>query len=209
MRMKYFPGQVFGKLTLVSRITAKRAAFVCRCECGNITEVLVSNFASGHTTSCGCVIRDVLLKRNTTHGLNLSGRHPYVSVYNQMKQRCENPSNQSYPRYGGRGITVCERWKKDFAAFVHDMGPKPSKKHSIDRIDNNGPYSPENCRWATPFEQAANKRKNTHVIRSDGERFPTLSAAGRSVGVGYDAIRTACKVQTKEVGGYLWALAVR
>ncbi len=117
---------------------------------------------------------------------NGCNRPEYV-CWQQMNSRCFNPRNRCFPRYGGRGVTVCDRWRHDFAAFLADMGPRPSPKHSIDRIDNSGPYSPENCRWATLTEQNRNKRTN-RLLTFHGETLP-LSAWAERLGMPENTIR--------------------
>lgn len=97
---------------------------------------------------------------NYKHGMSTD---PLYHCWIAIKARCLNPHHPEYRRYGGRGITICDRWINDFSAFLRDMGPKPSPKHSIDRVDVNGNYNPANCRWATTHEQNANRRDNNEV----------------------------------------------
>ena len=155
--VKDITGQRFSRLTVLERHFSSPkglAVWSCLCECGAMTRVTGSNLRSGAVKSCGCLMIERATHAATTHGLYRSPAH--VSWMNMM-QRCFNPKNHKWPRYGKRGITVCARWLK-FENFYADMGERPSGK-SIDRINNDGDYEPGNCRWATPKEQRANQSK--------------------------------------------------
>lgn len=144
-------GQVFGELTVVSRETNdkhNKAQWLCTCTCGQQTIVGSNALVKGNTRSCGH------LRRATIHGME--GTRTYTS-WESMIQRCTNPRTYSYRNYGARGISVCAEWR-EFATFYRDMGTRPDGR-TLDRIDNEGNYEASNCRWATPSEQAKNKRK--------------------------------------------------
>lgn len=131
-----------------------RVAWICKCDCGEEKVVISTNLTRGLTKSCGCI----RIEKQIKHGHNTKER--VSSEYNSwhsMKQRCENPNDDRFQDYGGRGIKVCDRWRF-FDNFLADMGEKPSPSHSIDRIDVNGDYEPSNCKWATPKEQQRNTR---------------------------------------------------
>lgn len=168
---KDIAGIKFGLLTVVEYVgimTDKRAHWKCRCDCGNESIVNGSKLRSGHTKSCGCIGIKVVVARCTKHGMSDT---PEQITWSRMKQRCANPNATNYERYGGRGIYVCDRWLHSFESFYADMGPKPSPKYTLGRIDNGKGYEPSNCRWETHTQQGRNKRNN-HLITALGRTFP-------------------------------------
>lgn len=176
-------GEKFGRLTVLYQLRTRIAYAVCICECGNVRKVIQSGLRNGHTKSCGCLRKDVLSKRATTHGATNSPE--YVS-WRAMWARCTNPRDDCYHLYGARGITVCDRWK-DFALFLADMGPRPAGK-TLDRFpDKDGSYQPRNCRWATAAEQSRNRRSRVVIVEYEDRRM-TLAEWAREVGVGSNVV---------------------
>ncbi len=166
-------GQRFGRLVVTGLgepTPAGRRRWRCACDCGGTAVAGGCDLAAGKVVSCGCAKRErasglnaqfqhLAVKARTKHGLaTRKNPHPLFSTWCGMVQRCTDPHHENYPDYGGRGISVCDRWRNDFAAFVADVGPKPTPRHTLDRVRNGGNYEPGNVRWATPVEQANNRR---------------------------------------------------
>jgi hypothetical protein len=165
-------GRRFGRLIVVEFAGMRKghAIWRCRCDCGVVAIVRSIKLRSGQTRSCGCL-------RGQAHGLSHGQHSSIYNIWLQMIDRCTNPENHRFKDYGGRGIEVCRRWL-DPANFVADMGPRPSPEHSIDRVDNDGPYDIENTRWATRSEQQRNRRAN-HTATLDGETLCVAAWAER------------------------------
>lgn len=172
-------GEKFGRLTILKEGTAVKYGKTtmrkvwCRCDCGTEKEIDFNSIRCGRSTSCGCFNREHAKKLHTTHGkamLETGVRHPDYCIWMKMKSRCLNPNDKSYSNYGGRGITVCDRWKESFEHFITDMGWRPNNRYSIERIDYNGDYCPENCRWVHKSEQTKNTRR-VKLIDYNGSKY--------------------------------------
>lgn len=169
-------GDKVGRLTILSRTheDGKKISgyWDCVCECGVEKKVRQDHLRTKKTRSCGCLAREEASKKFKTHGMSKTKTY---KCWVGLKYRCDSPNATGYEKYGGRGIGYCDRWK-DFENFYEDMGPRPSDKHSIDRIDNDGDYCPENCKWATLNQQSINKRstkKHIGVIETASGNFRT------------------------------------
>jgi hypothetical protein len=179
------PGSRFGRFTVLAEDPVRRnnsICWVCRCDCGTIKSVDGKKLRLGKLMSCGCYARET----SRTRGLASArpgGRadHPVeYRIWVQMRARCRNPRSTTYAHYGGRGISVSPIWD-DFAQFYADMGPRPTPRHSVDRIDNDGPYSPENCRWATQSQQMRNTRVTIRI--SHNGRTLSITDWAEEVGI--------------------------
>jgi hypothetical protein len=166
-------GHTYGRLVVLEKAETRASAagntrtmWRCRCECGKVVDVTIAKLRNGHTQSCGCLFLEIISKPQK-HGLRMKReRTKEYNTWAGMRSRCNTPSDDKYPLYGGRGITICERWDH-YDLFLADMGKAPSRSHSIDRIDTNGNYEPANCRWATASQQANNLR-TTRRYTADG-----------------------------------------
>lgn len=173
-------GQTFGRLKPFRRAEdgsrpkgGATSRWLCQCDCGSQKIVATSALRAGVIRSCGCLARETVIARSKTHGMKADDRY---TTWRGMKERCRNPRNHKWADYGGRGITICDRWR-DFAAFCADMGERPAG-HGIERIDNAKGYEPGNCRWATQKDQCRNKRNNVRIAH-DGQEHCVAEWADR------------------------------
>lgn len=169
-------GQTFGLLTVLTLTSAPELNknhywYLCQCTCGRDHVVRKDRLIHGLTTSCGCYRKEATRQRRTIHGGSQTSEY---KSYTAMIHRCYNPKVNSYANYGGRGITVCERWLESFENFLADMGPKPRPEYSLDRLNPFLNYCKENCKWATPTEQNNNKRK--HYLAAHGVPMPEIES---------------------------------
>ena len=175
-------GQRFGKLRVIVEAPNINncTRWHCWCDCGQITTVYTASLVTGNTSSCGCGMHP------KTHGW---AKTPTQKSWILARQRCNNPNDDHYKNYGGRGIKVCNRWDK-FENFLKDMGKRPEGK-TLDRIDVNGNYEPKNCRWATAREQCNNTRRNV-FLTYNGETL-TIAQWSRRTGINYSTIQNRVK----------------
>lgn len=188
-------GRKYGRWTITamaSDVRTKQPLALCDCDCGTRSKLIhFRTMRAGTSRSCGCLAQSLRTKHS------LSGTPEYI-VWVAMRARCHNPKSPNYAYYGGRGIKVCDRWLNDMAAFVSDMGPRPSPNHSIDRKDGNGNYEPGNCRWATKMEQIVN-RSATKLSFDKAALIRTM----RSTGAKQIDIASACGVSLSGVKSVL------
>lgn len=212
-------GNTYGVLKVIGRHGTKeykdgtkRSTWSCKCECGNLCVVNGIDLRRGDTTSCGCKKEGVLASGNNNRKHGFYGSKEY-NTWNKIKERCKDVNN---PNYGGRGIIICDEWLESFETFLSDVGFAPSKDHSIDRIDVNGNYCKENCRWVTNSEQAKNKRlspRNTSgktgvsFDTSSGKWVASINVEGKQKTLGRfvefeEAVLTRKEAELKYYGKY-------
>ena len=181
-------GKKFGRITVIQYAGKSKCNHIqwkCKCDCGKEIIVTTGHLRSGHTQSCGCKAKELARDAHTTHGMSETRLY---HIWSNMIDRCENQNVSHYFRYGGRGITICKEWRNSFEAFGNwALSNGYRDDLSIDRIDVNGNYCPENCRWATPKEQSNNKRNN-HLIEYNGET-KTMKQWCDQFGVSFDLVK--------------------
>lgn len=185
-------GRRFSHLTVVRLFGRKPVRWECLCRCGQLHVVDARKLNNGHTRSCGCATAQMIADSKTVHGqrrrTNAGARvtSKLYTTWSGMIDRCCRSNSKAYHRYGGRGICVCQRWRESFENFRDDVGEPPSRHHSLDRIDNDGDYCPENCRWATQVEQCNNTSRCLAV--DFGGRSWTIAELARHTGMEYNVL---------------------
>jgi hypothetical protein len=183
-------GQRFGRLVVLKLTGDKtrhgKLLWVCKCDCGATKITTGASLVTKHAQSCGCLHRDNAAKMNFRHGLKKLYPIEY-HTWRRMINRCERKIAKDYPRFGGRGIKVCKKWRHDFKAFFLDMGERPQNMTSLDRIDSNKNYTPTNCRWADIETQNNNKRNNLYLTYK-GEKL-SVSMWAKRLGISYNRTR--------------------
>lgn len=183
-------GKTFGRLSVIEEVGKE---WLCICSCGSFKRSTTQLLNRGAVKSCGCLKFDC--QSNFKHGYAVKDKNKRPNEYNiwlGIKRRCNNPKDPAYKNYGGRGITICDRWLESFENFLEDMGFRPSPKHSIDRIDNDGNYCKENCRWVTREVQSINKRskrsttgiKGVHFIKRNNKYIATIGVNNQQIHLG-------------------------
>lgn len=177
-------GERYGRLTVIKRdgnTKQGKPLWLCQCDCGNLTHVPRKRLLEGSTSSCGCYRREFSSQQHKTHGMSKSGNthNRLYRIWGGIKDRCHNPKSKYWDKYGGRGITVCDEWHYDYMKF-HDwsMANGYTDELTLDRIDNDKGYCPENCRWATYLVQE-NNRTNNVLYEIDGEVLTLAQLARR------------------------------
>lgn len=195
---KNLQGKTFGRLTVIDDAVVRRGttrAVKCRCECGNTVFSHIKDMVDGRLLSCGCLSRmkkpERELKRDGRF-LVRQNRSPEYAIWWGIVTRCENPNSPNFEDYGGRGITLCDHWRKSFAHFLADMGARPSSRHTVERIDNNKGYEPGNCKWTTYSEQALNRR-NTVMVEYQGKVQPLAALSNPAIGTNPQILRMRVK----------------
>lgn len=188
--IKDMSGQRLGKLTVIAfdKIDEYgKAIWTCRCDCGVIKPIQGCRLRKTYkpTRSCGCLITAGLISRSKTHGMRKSSEY---TIWTDMKQRCFNPNDPYYKDYGGRGISVCQEWADSFESFYEHIGQRPSKRHTIERLNGSGNYEPGNVKWATWEEQANNRRNSVHITHNGKTR--TLSQWDREFNAPRGGVRS-------------------
>lgn len=183
MTVEIIPGMRFNRLTTAhpTKNPMRKGQFwICRCDCGGERAVYAGHLRDGSAKSCGCLVGG----NNRTHGMS---KTPEYRAWDNARSRCYREKDRKYPLYGGRGIKMCDAWRKSFEKFFADMGPRPSPNHTLDRYPNgDGNYEPSNCRWAT-IEDQNNNRSINRYITVNGERL-TIAKASKKTGIPHGTI---------------------